>query len=96
MLASPARLKLHKAVMILAASPGSLRERLNKAWRSCLADIRGNDFARPKDRDEFLSLVRTFSGDGRFDIELAKLPESDLQRFVEGIVRIYDTEPGNE
>ena len=85
MAASPAQLKLHKAVIILAAGSGSLRERLNEAWRYCLADIRGHDFVRSEDRDEFLTLVRTFSGGGRFDIELAQLPESDLQRFVEGI-----------
>jgi hypothetical protein len=94
--ASPARLKLHEAVMILAAGSGSLRERLNEAWRSCLSSIRSDDFVRPQARDEFLSLVRTFSGDGRFDMELAQLPESELRRFVEGIVRIYDTAPRND
>jgi hypothetical protein len=85
-----AQLKLHEAVMILAASSGSLRERLNEAWRCCIADIRGDDFVGAEARDEFLRLVRPFSGHNRFDIELAQLPESELQRFVEGIVRIRD------
>ena len=82
--------------MILAAGSGSLRERLNEAWQSCLSSIRSGDFVRPQARDEFLNLVRTFSGNGRFDVELAQLPESDLRRFVEGIVRIYDTAPRND
>ena len=87
---SPARLKLQKAVMMLASGSGSLRERLNEAWPCCLANIRGDDFVHPESRDEFLLLVRTFSGDCRFDIELAQLPESDLRRFVEGVVQIYN------
>ena len=95
MLDSPAQLKLQKAVMMLAAGFGSLRERLNEAWPHCLANSQGDDFVRPEARDEFLLLVRTFSGDCRFDIELAQLPESDLRLFVEGVVQIYNTEARN-
>jgi hypothetical protein len=83
--------KLHVAVLILAASAGSLRERLEDAYVSSLMRLRPEKhFPWPDIRQSFEDLMQEMAPDGNVQVALSAWPEEDLKRIAEGVVVLAD------
>lgn len=83
--------KLYAAVLGLAESSGSLRDRLGDAYRSSLMRIMPErDIPWTDIREHFVDLMNELAPDGQIDVALGAWEEADLRRIVRGLVGVYD------